>query len=125
MIKGFAFISSLLIFTVLFSSVGHLYKEKDYQKAWCEREHGIIEYVLDDQTRVDCLLPDYAVEFDFAPKWAESIGQSLYYGLKTNRQPGVVLILEHPDKDEKYLKRLNTVAMHYNIKVWTMTPYQL
>lgn len=75
--------------------------------------------MLDDGTRVDCLLLDYAVEFDFAEKWAESIGQSLYYSEKTNRKPGVVLILES-QKDNKYLKRLQKVAEEHGITVWTI-----
>lgn len=53
-----------------------------------------MEYKLEDNTRVDCLTPDYAVEFDFASKWAESIGQSLYYAQKTKRKPAVVLIMQ-------------------------------
>jgi hypothetical protein len=122
MLKRVIFILFLLILTVSLSSAGHLHKEKDYQKVWCEKEGGVMEYVLDDGARVDCLLSDYAVEFDFAQKWAESIGQALYYGIKTNRQPAVVLIMEHPDKDERYLKRLQTVADRYHIKIWTMTP---
>ncbi|MBI5026613.1 MAG: hypothetical protein HZC12_07820 [Nitrospirae bacterium] len=112
---------ALFLFTVSIASAGHLYKEKDYQKAWCEKQGGILEYVLDDGTRVDCLLPEVAVEFDFGNKWAESIGQALYYGIKTNRKAGVVLIMENPDKDQRYLKRLKTVADHYNIMIWTMT----
>ncbi len=96
------FISVLLLFTASLSSAGHLYKERDYQKAWCEREGGIIEYVLDDQARVDCLLPDYAVEFDFASKWAEAVGQSLYYALKIGKKPGIVLILEK-ESDRRFL----------------------
>ena len=42
---------------------------------------------------------DMAVEFDFANKWAECIGQALYYGQKTNRTPACVLIIENPTKD--------------------------
>lgn len=99
----------------------HLRKEKDYQASWCNEHGGIQEYVLDDRARVDCLLPGYAVEFDFASKWAESAGQALYYGLKTGRQAGVVLIMENPRQEAKYLKRLKTIAEQYGIAVWTMT----
>ena len=38
----------------------------------------------------------YAVEFDFAEKWAEAVGQALYYALKTGKKPAVVLIMEDP-----------------------------
>ncbi len=91
-----------------------LYPEKAYQKLWCDKRGGIIEYKLNDSTRVDCLLPTLAVEFDFANKWAECIGQALYYGQKTNRTPACVLIMENPEKDKKYLRRLRYAV--YNKK---------
>lgn len=116
--------SSLAIIAVLviFSSIAeaaHDCPEKWYQERWCTEGVGVMEYVLDDGTRVDCLMPGYAVEFDFAEKWAEAIGQALYYGRETERSPGVVLILEG-EGDGKYLKRLQSVAILHGIKVWTM-----
>ena len=81
------------------------------------------EYLLDDNTRVDCLTDEYAIEFDFGPKWAEAIGQALYYGIKTGRKPGVVLILEY--ENDRYEKRLNVVAKAHNITVWIIRPSQL
>jgi len=46
---------------------------------------------------------------------AEAIGQSPYFGIETDRMPGIVLILEK-DSDERYLKRLETIAERFNIK---------
>lgn len=103
----------------------HSYLEKDYQKAWCSANQGYPEFVLPDKTRVDCLTAEYAIEFDFAKKWAESIGQALYYSLITQKKPGVVLIVENQSKDEKYVKRLATVAKTCNISIWTITPNEL
>ena len=100
------------------------YREKDYQVVWCERVGGEVEYVLENRTRVDCLTEEYAIEFDFARKWAESIGQALYYALETDRKPGVVLIIEDP-KDERYLERLLEVSEEYEIKVWVIGPSDL
>lgn len=97
----------------------HQHREKEFQVAWCEKENGELEHVFDDGARADCLTDEYAVEFDFAPKWAESIGQSLYYALKSGKKPGVVLIIEKPS-DEHYLKRLKAVADKYGISVWEM-----
>jgi len=111
-----------LLATLLFTSsalAAHLHKEKEYQEKWCARTGGVTEYRLEDGTRVDCLTESYAVEFDFAPKWAESIGQALYYSLMTGKRPGVVLIMEN-EGDERYLDRLNSVAEKHNIKVWIM-----
>ncbi len=76
--------------------------EKDYVNQYCG---GYIEYVLPDKTRVDCLTEEYAIEFDYAKKWAESIGQSLYYAKKTGKKPAVAIILKKPS-DEKYVKRI-------------------
>ena len=111
---------SLLIITS--TADAHLYKEKEYQKHWCNLNNGHTEVILQDNTRIDCLTKDYAIEFDFANKWAESVGQSLYYAICTGKKAGVVLIMENGEKDLKYLKRLKTISEIYNIQVWTITP---
>ena len=80
-----------------------------------------MEHRLTDGTRVDCLTKEYAVEVEYAPKWAESIGQALYYAQSTGRKPGVLMILQN-DKDERFLKRLRVVAKEQGIKVWTAHP---
>ena len=98
----------------------HLNNEKYYQCKWCNANAGTMEVVLDDGARVDCLTGKYAVEFDFASKWAESIGQSLYYSIKTNRKPAVVLIMEQPAREKPYYKRLVGVAQKYGITVFVM-----
>lgn len=80
-------------------------KEDYYVTQWCSMEFGRKEAVLWDMTRVDCLTKDYAIEFDFAKKWAESIGQSLYYAEMTKRKPAVALILTSWS-DMRYVKRV-------------------
>ena len=117
--KIFLFIIAIFITLPVFAKHKHL--EKEYQTAWCNAHNGIMEYKLDDNTRVDCLTNEYAVEFDFASKWAESIGQSLYYALKTDLKPAVVLIMEKPAKDLKYLNRLYQVSNKFGITVYTMS----
>ena len=76
--------------------------EKDYVNKYCT---GIIEYTLPDKTRIDCLTEEYAIEFDYAKKWAESIGQSLYYAKKTGKKPAVAIITDG-EKDYKYINRI-------------------
>ena len=71
---------------------------------------------------MDCLTKDYALEFDFAHKWAESVGQSLYYSIMTKRQPGVVLILTK-FTDIIYLKRLEAIANKEGIKIFVVKAY--
>lgn len=119
----------IILFLLLFFQIpalsAHLHLEKEYQMQWCKSHYGDIEYKLPDSARIDCLTSDYAIEFDFAPKWAESVGQSLYYALCSARKPGIVLIMEDYYRDLKYLKRLQTVAKAYGIAVWCMTPGEL
>lgn len=110
-----------LVFQYTNCYAAHLYPEKTYQDKWCIKAGGVSEYRLDDGTRIDCLTEEYAVEFDFAPKWAEGIGQALYYAQKTGKKPCVVLIMEKED-DVRFLKRLTSVADRHQIKVWTVTP---
>lgn len=98
--------------------------ERDYQKYWCDKHGGQLEYRLEDGTRVDCLTRDFAVEVEFAHKWAEAIGQSLFYGRMTDRRPGIVLIMREKG-DERFLKRLRKVAGDDGIKVWTVKPHDL
>ena len=119
------FISILGIFLFAFpASAKHLYLERDYQNYWCGQKGGVTEYKLPDKTRVDCLTDKYAVEFDFAPKWAECTGQAIYYGKQTNRTPACVLILEN-EKDVRYLKRLQSTVNGIDFKIWTMNPKEI
>lgn len=89
--------------------------EKYYQNKMCNQLGGKTEYILFDKTRVDCLTAEYAIEVDFAKKWAEGIGQSLYYAEITDKKPAVALIVG--DDDEKYLSRIQTVADKFDIKI--------
>jgi hypothetical protein len=78
---------------------------------------------MPDNTRCDCLTKEYAIEFDFAEKWAEAIGQSLFYALQTNKKAGIGLIIEKP-KDYKFWLRLNSTIMHHKlpIRTWIVQP---
>ncbi len=110
----------LLLFLALLmplSMAAHEKNERYYQNIWCMKNKGITEYILPDKTRVDCLTKDYAVEFDFAKKWAESVGQSLYYAEMTGKKPAIVLI-EESNNDEKYFQRAESLSKLYNITLY-------
>ncbi len=117
---------AILILVVLLSlcpqaqAAGHEHPERWYQERWCA-DRGQMEVVLRDGSRCDCLTETHAVEFDFAHKWAESIGQSLNYAAQTGKRPGIVLILESP-ADDRHLKRIKAVerAFGLGLTVWTM-----
>ena len=44
--------------------------------------------------RVDIVTDDYAYEVEWAYKWKNAIGQSLWYGLQTDKKAGIILIRE-------------------------------
>ncbi len=94
------------------------WNEADYVEHYCK---GEVEHVLSDRTRVDCLTSTHAIEYDWGKKWAEAIGQSLYYSAMTGKKAGIVLIVNPRTKD-RYLKRLNKAieAHSLNIDVWIM-----
>lgn len=93
--------------------------EKYYQNGFAIIMHGQKEVVLNDLTRVDIVTDTFAIEVDFAKKWAESIGQSIYYALELNKKPGILLIVDG-NKDDRYVRRLMNVAIKCNITVWLM-----
>lgn len=116
----------VIVFTNQECYAKHLYKESVYQDYWCNKRGGILEYELNDKSRVDCMLPDMAVEFDFAKKRDECLGQALRYSAYTNKPPACVLIVERK-KDYKYYYQLRYTIQKkdLNVKLFTITPSAL
>jgi len=71
-----------------------------------------------DGIRVDILTNEWAVEVDWAPKYAEAIGQSLLYALYTKKRPGIVLLVNDFSKENKYIYRCKLVCERSNIRLW-------
>jgi len=111
-----SFVFLLLFFFLGCTHTPKKYNEKYYQTIICEQLDGKMEYVLKDKTRVDCFSDEYAMEVDFAKKWAESIGQSLFYAEMTGKKPAIGLIIGK--KDAKYVKRIKRVTDKFNIKIF-------
>jgi len=79
------------------------------------------EVRLIDGTRADLLSESYAIEVDWSVKWAESIGQSLYYGVMTNRSPGIILIRKNDqtlESHDVYVGRCQRVCERHHILLW-------
>jgi len=110
----------LLLLSFSFGFGKHLHYEKFYQKIFCNKMGGVLEYKLNDGSRIDCLTKTYAIEVDFASKWAESIGQSLYYSLMSDKKAAVLLIMERKYKDVSKLQKLKKVAKKHGITVFTI-----
>jgi hypothetical protein len=91
--------------------------ERDYQLPWCASQGGK-PVSLPDGTFADCVTATHAIEVDFAPKWAEAIGQSLHYARVTQKRPGVLLIV---GATEAHLRLRATISgACLPIDVWTV-----
>jgi hypothetical protein len=95
------------------------HNEKYYQQEFCKKVLGIMEYRLNDGTRIDCYTSTYSFEVDFAKKAYEAIGQSLHYADVIDNKPGIVLIVRRA-KDKKYVNRIKHTAKKYGIKIFTI-----
>jgi len=116
--KGSIFI--LLAVTILFvgRSDKKKHNEKYYQTELCNELGGVMEQSLLDGTRIDCLTDEYAIEVDFSKKWAESVGQSLYYAEMTGKKPAVGFIVAESKTEKRQLTRLWILTKKYDIKIF-------
>jgi hypothetical protein len=71
-----------------------------------------------DGTRVDMLTETHAIEADWSHKWAEAIGQALYYAELTQRAPGIVLLVKDRKAEARYIYRCQTVCAKHGIRLW-------
>lgn len=122
------FVIALLVIAALFglAAAAHarrLHLEEYYQAQWCAQQGGRAEVVLSDGTRCDCLTDTHAIEFDFANKWAEGIGQALHYASLTGKRAGLVLIIEK-ESDRRYLDRAQGVKAWHGLAldIWIVEP---
>lgn len=90
--------------------------EKYYQEIWCNAYDGKMEVVMENGSRCDCLTEDNAAEFDFAHKWAESVGQSLNYSQQTGKRAGIVLIAEKMG-DMQYVEIVQELVEKFNLPI--------
>ena len=108
-------IISILFLFYSFNAQAEVKNERYYQEIYCDLVNGATEFVLDDKSRVDCLTDDEAIEVDWASKWAECVGQALYYGAETNRKSKCLLIGNKEDYD-KYSSKIDFLVKHHNLQ---------
>lgn len=94
--------------------------EAEYIQLIQQHLGGQIEVPVTDG-RIDLQTDSYAIEVEFARKWKQAIGQALYYGMETNLQPGIVLILRSKAQ-YKYFQQLNSALnyghLEHRVRVW-------
>lgn len=77
---------------------------------------GELEVRLQEGSRVDLLTETHAFEVEKSEKWKEVIGHALHYALLTDRQAGIVLIMDKPSS-HKHLERLRAVIAEYRLPI--------
>lgn len=114
------YIMMLFLAIMSFSSSGSANKlesEKWYQENTCQGKTEVFNrFNQDISVRVDCLEDDYAIEYDFAKKWTEAVGQSLSYAMLLGKKPAIRLIITVP-KDISYAKLLKESLVYMNINI--------
>ncbi len=88
--------------------------EKDYANYIQHLIGGQREYSV-ESGRVDLLTDEFAYEIEWANKWKESIGQSIWYALQTNKKPAIILLIRS-ESDYKYFIQLNSALEYANLK---------
>lgn len=77
-----------------------------------------VEVRLWDDTRCDLLSAEFAIEVDWAPKWAEAVGQCLYYARLTGRKPNIILLVKNQAAESRFIYRCQTVCAEHDIKLF-------
>ena len=110
----------LLAFLLLFGNAVVAQSEADHVNAIAAAWEAETEVKV-TSGRVDIQTAQHAIEVEWANKWKYSIGQALWYGLQTNRQAGIILLLRNK-ADYKYYLQRNSALQHADlagrIQVW-------
>ena len=105
---------------ILFLTTSNLYAknkkfEKEYQAIDCKARGGKTEVAIKGG-RIDCETKHFVIEYDFASKWAEFLGQVSYYSAVKDKFGFCILILENK-KDYKYLKKLKYTINYHDLYI--------
>jgi hypothetical protein len=87
-----------------------------------ERLHDDLDGKHAGQSRIDIITATHVYEADWAHKWPEAVGQSLYYAHqwaeehpRDPRKPGIVLLVRDPERESHFVSRCRRVCDQYAI----------
>jgi len=113
----------LLFVLLLFGAATCPNREIYFKNIFCKYVNGKLNVPLDDyKNTVDIVTDTFAIDVEFASKWATSIGHSLYASTILNKKPAILLIT-YKGYDGKYVDILMPIANKYNITVWVIDYY--
>lgn len=84
--------------------VGYVYQDSE-RCAW-------------DMSRVDVLTERLAIEIDRSHKWAEAVGQAIFYSTQHRREPAVVLLCGNFSDYTQHIRRSEIVCQKLGIHLW-------
>ena len=111
----------IITFSIAFyvSSITQLWTEREWTQHIAESiENSRVEVVQFDNTRIDIESDQYAIEVDWADKWAEGVGQSLYYAKLTGKKPVLLLLTKNDWRDSRVYVFRALTAMPELGHVW-------
>ncbi len=84
--------------------------EKSFVQMLAHEYGADSEVRLWDGTRADLVGESWVAEVDFEEKWAEAIGQALYYGLVCGKKPRIILLVKKSTRPSQHVYRCQTVV---------------
>jgi len=103
-------ISALCFISITGYGQKHRYSEKQFAD-YIQSIMGGDREVSVPNGRADLVTETHAIEVEFAEKWKNSLGQSLWYAFQTNKKAGIIIIMESND-DNKYVIMLQSLIEH-------------
>jgi hypothetical protein len=105
-----------IMLIVLSATVALGATEAEHCRRLAPKYHAQLEVRMWDGTRVDLTNAEYAFEVDFAHKWAEGVGQALYYSQLTGKKAGLILLTEKGEA--RFAYRAQTAAARAGVVVF-------
>lgn len=90
-------IASRVLILLSLLTFGQYPSENEWTKQHAEEYNAKFDQRLWDDTRPDLTSGVMVYEVDWADKWAEAIGQSLYYASQTGKRPVIILLVRNRD----------------------------
>lgn len=98
--------------------------DENHWTDWIVEQHEAEEWQENfrtpDGSYVDILTPTHAIEVDWARKWKEAVGQSLFYAIATGKEPGIILLVKDWKTERTYYLRCLVVCAKHGIELVTV-----
>ena len=94
--------------------------ESSWSRALAIKVKGEAESLLQDQSIVDVLTEDHAIEVDQLENWHRGVGKALHHATLSKRKPVLAIVLKGDDWNKEQLGTALQVAQKNGISVWIL-----